>query len=77
MKKSISDYISNLMTRIDNKEFTAREILLTGTVLFLSGLLLGLFLSPKKFSMFGCNNGSNNGNGKDDTYDSAITSADS
>lgn len=62
MKKCISDFFSNLMNRIDNKEFTAREILLTGAVLLLSGFLLGLFLSPKKYSVIGSNNGNNNGN---------------
>ncbi|MDD6037367.1 MAG: hypothetical protein PUD20_01000 [bacterium] len=62
MKKCISDFFANLMDRIDKKEFTAREILLTGALLLLSGFLLGLFLSPKKYSVIGSNNGNNNGN---------------
>lgn len=56
MKKKITD----LMERIEDGEFTAREILLAGTSLFLVGILLGIVLSPKKNTTIGSNNGNNN-----------------
>lgn len=49
-----------------------REYFLTLAVCILSGLVLGMFLSPKKRVMIGSNNGNNNvgsmgGNGLDDS----------
>ena len=40
--------IKKLMNQIDAGEFTGREILLTGCVLFLFGMVLGIFGSPRK-----------------------------
>ncbi|MDD7023846.1 MAG: hypothetical protein SPF60_08220 [Lachnospiraceae bacterium] len=50
-----------LMNQIDKGEYTGREILLTGAVLFLAGALLGMIFSPRKYQVIG----SNNGNGSD------------
>ena len=36
-----------------------------GAVLFLSGTLLGMFFSPRKFQMMGSNNGNGSGNEND------------
>lgn len=54
-----------LMEQIDEGKYTGREILLTGAVLFLSGMLLGLFFSPRKYQVIGSNNGNGSANGND------------
>lgn len=38
---------------------TGRELVLSGLVLFLAGIVIGMILSPRKVSMLGCNNGNN------------------
>lgn len=51
------------------KTIKKREYFLTLAVCVLSGLVLGIFLSPRKRVMIGCNNGNNNVgtvNGNDD-----------
>lgn len=62
--------IKKLMNQIDAGEFTGREILLTGCVLFLLGMVLGIFGSPRKRMVIASNNGntrnSGNNNGKAD-----------
>ena len=45
---------------IENGEFTRREAILSAVCLFLLGMFIGIFTSPKKYSMIGCNNGNNN-----------------
>ena len=40
--------IRKLVNQIDEGKFTGREILLTGCVLFLLGMVLGIFGSPRK-----------------------------
>ncbi len=35
---------------------TGRELALSGAVLFLAGLVLGMLFSPRKTTMVGCNN---------------------
>ena len=40
-----------------------REYVLTLAVCVLSGLVIGMLISPKKRVMIGSNNGNNNGNG--------------
>ena len=54
-----------LMSQINEGKYTGREILLMGAVLFLSGTLLGMFFSPRKFQMIGSNNGNGSGNEND------------
>lgn len=44
------------------KTIKKREYFLTLAVCILSGLVLGIFLSPKKRVMIGSHNGNNNGN---------------
>jgi hypothetical protein len=39
-----------------------REYFLTLTVCLLAGLVIGMLISPRKFTMIGNNNGNNNGN---------------
>ena len=53
MKKKIE----NLMNQINAGKYTGLEIMLTGAVLFLSGLVLGMFFSPRKYQQIGSNNG--------------------
>lgn len=52
-KESLTDVV--MMSR--------KEFLLTAAVCVLGGIVFGLFFSPKKTTMFGCNNGNNSGNG--------------
>lgn len=53
MKKKYEE----LMNNINEGKYTGREILLTGAVLFLSGMLLGMFFSPRKYQQIGSCNG--------------------
>ena len=52
-----------LMNQINEGKYTGREILLTGAVLFLTGMLLGIIFSPRKYQVIGSNNGNGNGSG--------------
>ena len=54
-----------LMNQINEGKYTGREILLTGAVLFLSGTLLGMIFSPRKYQVIGSHNGNGSGNGND------------
>lgn len=45
------------------KTMKKREYFLTLAVCVLSGLVIGIMMSPKKRVMIGSNNGNNNGNG--------------
>ena len=46
-----------LMNQINEGKYTGREIVLTGAVLFLTGILLGMIFSPRKYQVIGSNNG--------------------
>lgn len=46
-----------LMNNINEGKYTGREIMLTGAVLFLTGMLLGMFFSPRKHQVIGSYNG--------------------
>ena len=52
-----------LLNQINEGKYTGREILLTGAVLFLTGTLLGIIFSPRKYQVIGSNNGNGNGSG--------------
>ena len=52
-----------LMNQINEGKYTGREILLAGAVLFLTGMLLGIIFSPRKYQVIGSNNGNGNGSG--------------
>ena len=52
-----------LVNQINEGKYTGREILLTGAVLFLTGTLLGIIFSPRKYQVIGSNNGNGNGSG--------------
>ena len=54
-----------LMNQINEGKYTGREIMLTGAVLFLTGTLLGMIFSPRKYQVIGSNNGNGSGNGND------------
>ena len=62
--KKLKEFWSN-----SNVEITVnkREMLLEITVCSLAGILIGILFSPKKTSMFGCHNGSNNSNNNNGT----------
>ena len=45
------------MNQINAGKYTGLEIMLTGAVLFLSGLVLGMFFSPRKYQQIGSYNG--------------------
>ena len=51
------------MNQINEGKYTGREILLAGAVLFLTGTLLGIIFSPRKYQVIGSNNGNGNGSG--------------
>lgn len=51
------------MQKIDQGEFSAREIILAGCDLFLLGVLLGMIFSPRKTTTIGSYCGNNNGSG--------------
>lgn len=53
---------------VDYKEgkVTGRELVLSGIVLFLAGIVIGMLFSPRKVTMMGCNNGNNTGIGYDE-----------
>ena len=53
MKKKFEE----LMNSINDGKYTGREIILAGVVLFLSGLVVGMFFSPRKYQQIGSNNG--------------------
>lgn len=46
-----------LAKRINEGEYTGREILLAGAVVFLTGIVLGMIFSPRKNQMIGSHNG--------------------
>ena len=48
------------MNQINEGKYTGREILLAGAVLFLTGMLLGIIFSPRKYQVIGSNNGNGN-----------------
>lgn len=52
-----------LLNQINERKYTGREVLLTGVVLFLTGTLLGIIFSPRKYQVIGSNNGNGNGSG--------------
>lgn len=51
----------------EEKTITKKEICLSLSVVFLTGMVLGIFLSPKKRVMIGSNNGNNSGNNNEAT----------
>lgn len=54
-----------LMDQINEGKYTGREIMLTGAVLFLTGTLLGMIFSPRKYQVIGSHNGNGSGNGNE------------
>lgn len=54
-----------LMNNINQGKYTGREIMLTGAVLFLTGMLLGMIFSPRKYQVIGSHNGNGSCNGNE------------
>lgn len=54
--------MKKLIEQFEAQEFTTREIILLCVTLFISGTLLGIFISPKGKRVIGSHNGNNNGN---------------
>ena len=52
--------MKELIERMEEQKFSTREYLLMGVSLFLSGVVLGILLSPKGERVVGSNNGSHN-----------------
>ena len=46
-----------LINSINEGKYTGREIVLSGAVLFLTGVLLGMIFSPRKNQVIGSHNG--------------------
>lgn len=63
--KKLKNAYELLINDINTGKYTGREILLTGAVLFLSGILLGLIFSPHKYLEIGSNNGNGSCNGNE------------
>lgn len=57
MKKTANEIINI----IKNGEYTAREAAMAGICLFLLGLVIGIFASPKKYTMIASHNGNRGG----------------
>lgn len=53
---------NELTDLFEERGFTMAEVILTILVTFLTGLVIGIFASPKKHIMIGSNNGNNSGN---------------
>lgn len=51
------------MVMEEMKTMKTKEFILTLAVCVLSGLVIGMLISPKKRVMMGCNNGNNNVSG--------------
>lgn len=61
MREKIEVTLDELETLMSEKKtITKKEACLTLMAAFLSGMVLGIFLSPKKRVMIGSNNGNNN-----------------
>lgn len=60
LKERISTIWKATATIVKNKDYTTRELVLAVITIFLSGILFGIIISPKKSTMFGSNNGNNN-----------------
>ena len=54
---------NEFMEKMEEREFTVAEAILTVLTAFLLGMVIGIFCSPKKRVMIGSNNGNNSGNG--------------
>jgi len=52
--------MAKIIEYLKEQEFTRRELVLIGIVLFFAGLVLGIAVSPKGYRMIGSNNGNNN-----------------
>lgn len=57
--KRVVGMLKAVKTNIENGEYTAREMILAGSILFLLGLVIGLLISPRKTMTFGSHNGNN------------------
>ena len=64
-RKNMRKKCELLMNQINEGKYTGREIMLTGAVLFLTGTLLGMIFSPRKYQVIGSNNGNGSGNGNE------------
>ena len=62
--KKIVKKLDKLMENIGSGKYTAREIVMMGAILFLTGTVFGMFCSPKKYQVMGSYNG--NGSQKDE-----------
>lgn len=49
-----------LVKIIEEGNYTTREAVLAGSCLFLLGIVIGIFCSPRKHTTIGSNNGNNN-----------------
>ncbi|MGN0733608.1 MAG: hypothetical protein ACI4LC_05475 [Emergencia sp.] len=56
---------TTIMNNINDGKYTGREIMLSGAVLFLTGTVLGMVFSPRKYQMIGSNNGNGSCNGNE------------
>lgn len=58
--------MNRIIAKIESRMFSTREYFFIGVILFLYGLVIGLFASPKGERNVGCNNGNNSGNNNSD-----------
>lgn len=56
--------LEQFVEKVKSGEFTSTEFCLVLVSVFLIGVLLGIFISPKKSRVLGSYNGSYNGNSK-------------
>lgn len=60
----------------ETMSMSRREFLLTAAAGFLGGMVLGMMLSPRKYTMIGSKNGDNNGNNNGQQIDKKKKSED-
>lgn len=51
--------MNKITEELENLNFSTREYFLSGIIMFLAGLVIGIILSPKGERIIGSNNGNN------------------
>ncbi|MDO5154730.1 MAG: hypothetical protein Q4D51_02090 [Eubacteriales bacterium] len=61
----------NLLEKLEDRNWTGLELALSFVVAILSGVVLGVLLSPKGNRHYGCYNGNSNGNSSLEYFEEA------
>lgn len=55
-KEKLQAKAEAIVANIKAGDYSSRELALTGALVFLVGLVIGMLVSPRKVTMVGCNN---------------------